>query len=207
MLSWLQMRTWIAALGLLTLACGGDTGKTTSAASSGSTTDTTTAATTTPTGGPELGGCDCFGFEDPVVTELCPQSLSCDILTSTCLDDETHCVPSKEATLDCILAAIRTDTIGEVTWTQTLTFSPDKDFYTSDRTLHVYNFGSGQVFWSGSLYTGLTDETGGLRRFELTALGLDECAAIADAPARFDCLRAAFDSPPAEVCIEASTVF
>ncbi len=213
------MRAWLGVLGLLMFACGGGGGKTsddptdtgtTAGTTTGTSTTGTTAAddTTTPTSTGELAGCACFELRiEGYVEVLCPQPVTCGALTSTCLDDETNCVPSSVPALDCMLAAILADTPGEVGWSQTITFSDENDFYTSDRTLRVFNFGTGQVFWTGDLYTGLTNETGGVRRFDLAALDLAACQAIAAAPARFDCLRAAFEAPPAEVCIEATPVF
>jgi hypothetical protein len=201
------MRASIYALGLLMFACGGDEGTTASESSGTSGADAGSTTTPTSTGGGELAGCDCFEYDNVQVKVLCPQPSTCDVITGECLDDETNCVPADEAALDCAIAAIQADTIGEVGWSTTLTFSDENEFYTSDRTLRVFNFGTGQVFWTGELSTGLTTETGGVRRFELASLNLAECAAIAAAPARFDCLRAAFAGPPAEVCIEASMVF
>ena len=200
------MRTSIAVLGgLLMFACGGGAGETSGAATetTGASESDTTTPTTTPTTTGEPSGCDCFVVVDRQVKVLCPQPATCAVLDGECLDDETHCVPASAAALDCVLAAIRTDTTGEVSWFTKVTFSDKEKFSTINRTTRVVNLGAGQVFWTDELYTGLSIETGGVRRFELASLDLDECAAIVDAPARFDCLRGAFDTPPTEVCIEA----
>lgn len=202
------MRAWIYVSGLLMFACGGDTGTASSDATDTSGADAGNTTTPTSTGGSgELADCECFELVGDQVNVLCPLPATCDVIMSACLDDEVNCVPASEAALDCTLAAIQADTIGQVGWFTTLTFSDENEFYTSNRTVCVYSFGSGQVFWTGELDTGLTTETGGVRRFELASLDLDACAAIAEAPARFDCLRAAFADPPAEVCIEATMVF
>lgn len=153
--------------------------------------------------------CCCFEFvadEGPgELVNNCSAPDPCGQLRGECPpEDSGHetCAPTDDATLACILDALQAGTPAQVHWLTAPVFALEDEVFLDERRASLYVSGDGSVFYTGTRNTGFTFNHEPAARHDVASLGLDECAALPDAQARFDCLRAAFTATPAETCID-----
>jgi len=153
--------------------------------------------------------CCCFEFDDSEppgeLVNNCGAPEPCGQLRGECpADDATHasCAPTDDAALACILDALQAGAPAQVRWLTAPVFALEDEVYLDERKTTVYVSGDGSAFSTGSRNTGFTFVHEPVARHDVATLGLGECAALPDAQARFDCLRAAFTAAPAETCID-----
>lgn len=153
--------------------------------------------------------CCCFEFmNDEPPGELvnhCDAPDPCPELRGECpSDDSDHatCTPTDDAALGCVLDALQAGAPAKVGWLTAPVFALEEDVFLDERRAVLYASGDGSVFYTATRNTGFTFNHDPVTRHEVAALGLDDCAAMPDAGARFDCLRAAFGTVPAETCTD-----
>ncbi len=154
----------------------------------------------------KVSDCCCFEFDDNTdfgdrLVVLCDQPATCEELLADCPVDGSPCTLKNPDALGCLFQTLQSDTPGKVSW-QTNPIEHKPDEYSPDqRIVTLYTAGNGSVFRSATRNTGFTFNNEAVTRHTLASIDIDGCAALADAPARFDCLRAAFTAP-AETCID-----
>lgn len=154
--------------------------------------------------------CCCFEFIEDLggpgeMVNHCDAPAMCGELRGDCPpDDSMHarCAPQDVAALDCALQAVQASASAKVRWITEPVFADEDDVFLDRWTADLYISGDGSVFYTGTHDTGFTYVHEPAARHDVAALDLDACAAMADAQARFDCLRAAFTATPAETCID-----